>query len=243
MINKIILSPPFSNIYPQISGTTKITGTYTLEKRRGLWRVLTTLRKTDSGWINNVGLRNPGIKKFNKKNSIISIALKNSSEWPEVFDILLSKKEEYNILGIEFNISCPNSFTSNINNKLIDEAKKEFKNISIKMPHITNKNELEKVCNTNSNFIHISNSRPHPKGAASGTSLIKENIKNIEFVRNNFKNINIIAGGGIYNYNQYLDYLNAGASHFSLSTLLINPMKTYNFIKTANKKNLIQEIK
>lgn len=242
MINKIILSPPFSNIYPQISGTTKITGTYTLEKRKGLWRVLTTLRKTEAGWINNVGLRNPGIKKFNKKNSIISIAFKNSSEWPEIFDILLSKKEEYNILGIEFNISCPNSFTLSINNKLIDEAKKEFKNISIKMPHITNKKDLEKVCNTNSNFVHISNSRPHPKGAASGTSLIKENIKNIEFVRNNFQNINIIAGGGLYNYNQYLEYLNAGASHFSLSTLLINPIKTYNFIKKVNKKNIIHEI-
>lgn len=240
MINKIILSPPFSNIYPQISGTTKITGTYTLEKRRGLWRVLTTLRKTDSGWINKVGLRNPGIENFNKKNSIISIALKNSSEWPEIFDILLSKKEEYNILGIEFNISCPNSFTSNINNKLIDEAKKEFKNISIKMPHITNKNKLEKVCNTNSNFIHISNSRPHPKGAASGTSLIKENIKNIEFVRNNFQNINIIAGGGIYNHNQYLNYLNAGASHFSLSTILINPIETYKIIKKIKKISYIE---
>ena len=109
------------------------------------------------------------------------------------------------------------------------------------MPHITNKNELEKVCNTNCNFIHVSNSRPHPKGAASGSTLIKENIKNIEFIRNNIQKINVSAGGGIYNYYKYLNYLNAGASHFNLSTVLSNPFRTDNFIKKINKNNLTQE--
>ena len=66
MINKVILSPPFSNIYPNIKGTTRIVGTYTLHKRKGMYRVLTTLRKTKFGWLNRVGLRNPGIRKFNK---------------------------------------------------------------------------------------------------------------------------------------------------------------------------------
>ena len=45
-MEKIILSPPFSNIYPNIKGCTRIVGTYTLNRRRGMNRVLTTLRKT-----------------------------------------------------------------------------------------------------------------------------------------------------------------------------------------------------
>ena len=164
MINKIILSPPFSNIYPNILGTTKISGTYTLKKRSGMHRILTTLRKTETGWVNNVGLRNPGIKKFNKNNSIISISLKDKLEWPEMFDILISKKQKYNILGIEFNISCPNSKTSNITHKIVSEAKNEFNNISIKIPHNSSYYFLDNVCNSEINFIHASNSKPPPKG-------------------------------------------------------------------------------
>ncbi len=231
MINKIILSPPFSNVYPTIQGTTKITGTYTLKKRRGMHRILTTLKKTESGWINNVGLRNPGIKKLNKNNSIISIALKDKSEWSEILDILIFKKEKYNILGLEFNISCPNSRTSNITRKIISEAKKEFNNISIKVPHNLNYIFIDDICNSEANFIHVSNTKPHPKGSLSGTKLIEKNSKTIYYIRNNFNHINIIAGGGIYSYEDYLFYLNSGANYFSLSTLLINPIKTNKLIK------------
>ena len=76
-MEKIILSPPFSNIYPNIKGCTRITGTYTLNRRRGMHRVLTTIRKTENGWLNSVGLRNPGIEKYNKKNARILEAVKN----------------------------------------------------------------------------------------------------------------------------------------------------------------------
>ena len=231
MINKIILSPPFSNIYPNIQGTTRITGTYTLKKRRGMHRILTTLRKTESGWINNVGLRNPGIKKLNKNNSIISVALKDKSEWHEILDILVFKKEKYNILGLEFNISCPNSKTSNITHKIISEAKKEFNNISIKVPHNLNYISIDDICNSEANFIHISNTKPHPKGSLSGKKLIEKNSRTIYYIRNNFKYMNIIAGGGIYSYKDYIIYKNSGANYFSLSTLLVNPFKANKIIK------------
>ena len=48
--NNILLSPPFSNIYPDLKNTHRIVGTYTLNKRKGLHRVITTLRKTKKGW-------------------------------------------------------------------------------------------------------------------------------------------------------------------------------------------------
>ena len=43
--------------------------------------------------------------------------------------------------------------------------------------------------------------------------------------------MNIIAGGGIYSYKDYIIYKNSGANYFSLSTLLVNPFKANKLIK------------
>jgi hypothetical protein len=66
-MKKLIFSPPFSNIF-NFKSMTRIVGTYTARPRRGLWRVLTTLRKTKGGWYNRVGLRNPGIARIRHPN-------------------------------------------------------------------------------------------------------------------------------------------------------------------------------
>tara|TARA_B000000557_G_scaffold249399_1_gene234811 strand:+ start:720 stop:1430 length:711 start_codon:yes stop_codon:yes gene_type:complete len=233
-MEKIILSPPFSNIYPNIKGCTRIVGTYTLNKRKGMHRVLTTLKKTDNGWLNSVGLRNPGIEKYNKKNAIVSIAMQNTSEWPLFLKIINQKKEKYNILGIEFNVSCPNHNIVNINNKIVKEAKTELKNVIIKIPHNSSKYLLDEFCKLNTDIIHISNSKKTNNGALSGKSLIKQNISDIVYIKEKFgNNIKIIAGGGIYSYNDLMLYYNAGADYFSLGTSLINPLKTYNIIKQS----------
>ena len=105
-MKEIIISPPFSNILPNSKHYTRIIGTYTLKRRRGLWRVLTTLRKVKNGWSNNVGLRNPGISKIPNKEVVVSIAELRPGDFDKMLDIL-SKKDR--VLGVEFNISCPNA--------------------------------------------------------------------------------------------------------------------------------------
>ncbi len=233
-MEKIILSPPFSNVYPNIKGCTRITGTYTLNRRRGMHRVLTTLKKTENGWLNSVGLRNPGIKKFNKKNAIVSIAMQNISEWPCFLKIINQKKQKYNILGIEFNVSCPNHNITNITSKIVEEAKTEFKYVIIKIPHKSPAYLLDEFCNLNTDIIHVSNSKKTNLGALSGKSLIEQNISDITYIKEKFgDNKKIIAGGGIYSYADLIRYQKAGADYFSLSTSLINPFKTYNIIKQS----------
>tara|TARA_B100000927_G_scaffold121044_1_gene97607 strand:+ start:1246 stop:1956 length:711 start_codon:yes stop_codon:yes gene_type:complete len=233
-MNRIILSPPFSNIYPNIKGTTRIVGTYTLHKRKGMYRVLSTLRKTKFGWLNKVGLRNPGIAKFNKKNAIVSIALQNTDEWPEFLEILKEKKQKYNIKGIEFNVSCPNHDVANITNEIIKEAKTALNLVIVKIPHNSSKESINKFCKSNADILHISNTKKTNKGALSGRSLIDQNLLDIIYVRENFGySKKIIAGGGIYYFEDLILYKKAGADYFSLSTTLLNPFKVFNIIKKS----------
>jgi len=229
-MNKIILSPPFSNLYPNIKGTTKIVGTYTLKRRRGMYRIITTLRKTKKGWVNNVGLRNPGIKKYNKKNAIVSIALQDLSQWKLFYEVIKYKKEKYNIKGIEFNISCPNHAVEIINNNIIKEFKKLFDITIVKMPHNSSYEFIDKMCSTDIDILHISNTKRTKKGGLSGRSLIYKNIKKIKYIKKNYDK-KVIAGGGIYSIEDFLKYKEAGADYFSLSTILINPFKAYKLIK------------
>ena len=230
MFNNIILSPPFSNIYPQINNTTKIVGTYTLKKRKGLHRVLTTLKKTENGWLNNVGLRNPGIKNYNKKNSIISISILEENDFEIMLHCLNYLKHEYNILGVEFNVSCPNHKVLQINEKMIQEVNKTIGPAIVKVNHDINKDNLIKLCNLNSQFIHISNTKKTEAGALSGKDLQNKNMENIRFIKNLYPCKKIIAGGGIYSFYDLLSYKDAGAEFFSLSTILLNPYKTYKII-------------
>ena len=233
-MEKIILSPPFSNIYPNIKGCTRIVGTYTLNRRKGMHRVLTTLKKTEDGWLNSVGLRNPGIEKYNKKNAIVSIAMQDILEWPCFLKIIKQKKQKYNILGIEFNVSCPNHNITNITSEIVEEAKTELKYVIIKIPHKSPSFLIDEFCNLNPDIIHVSNAKKTNVGALSGKSLIEQNVSDIVYIKKKFgNNIKIIAGGGIYSYKDLIRYHEEGADYFSLSTSLINPFRTHNIIKQS----------
>tara|TARA_Y100000589_G_C27129139_1_gene619818 strand:- start:54 stop:788 length:735 start_codon:yes stop_codon:yes gene_type:complete len=234
MINKIILSPPFSNIYPNIKNTTRITGTYTLDKRPGLYRVITTLKKVENGWINNVGLRNPGIGKFNKNNTIISVSIQNYKEWYDFYNILKDKNKIYNIKGIEFNISCPNHNVSNVNSSIIKEAKELFNNTIIKIPHDIDFKEIEKILDLEADIIHVSNTKKVNSGGLSGKSLVNKNIENIKFIKSE-SDTNVIAGGGIYDFETFKKYYNIDADYFSLSTSLLNPLKSFRLINQMSQ--------
>ena len=81
----IFINPPFGN-YFSFENTISIKGSYTLEPRNGLvMQILKTLRYSfeHSGWINKIGLRNPGIdyalKNYDKK-TIISVAILNKED-------------------------------------------------------------------------------------------------------------------------------------------------------------------
>lgn len=243
MINKIILSPPFSNIYPNIKDTTRIIGTFTKHKRPGLHRVLTTLRFKNKSIYNNVGLRNPGIEKAKfDPSKIISVSLLEKNDWIYIKNTLI---ENRNICGIEFNISCPNAEVQNISKNIIENAKEINENIILKLPHNCSIDTIKKYEDLGANFFHISNTKKTKHGAMSGRKLKQINLSLIEQIKNLNDEIKIIGGGGIYDINDLKEYQNAGADFFSLSTVLLNPFKTLkiiNYMSQYQKSNLNHNI-
>jgi len=224
-VNKLILSPPFSNIF-NFKGVSRIVGTYTAERRRGLWRVLTTLRKAKGGWYNRVGLRNPGIDRLRHPNDIVSISVLKDGDWNYLHDRMLSK----GVKQIEFNISCPNANVSKLNKKIFSEAL-EYYDVIVKMPHGSTYENVEEYFDYGATTFHISNTKLTSQGALSGLDLVETNLRLIETIKEKNEKIKIIGGGGIYDINTLRKYEKAGSDHFSLSTAIFNPIKFYKILK------------
>lgn len=90
-----------------------ITKSVTLDPREG--NLPPQVIETASGWLNSVGLRNPGAAGFIARDLpylrtldrpvIVSIAGHRASEYVEVAEVL---SEEPGVAGLELNVSCPN---------------------------------------------------------------------------------------------------------------------------------------
>ncbi len=112
-----IISPPFGT-YIEADWATPVIGTFTYERRPGnkVWRAIKTLRPIKGGWVNNIGLRNPGLQKMDAgpssyfdylhhlpHSAIVSIHGSNDEEWNDIFNWI--KMHNLSHLIWELNIS------------------------------------------------------------------------------------------------------------------------------------------
>ena len=233
----IFISPPFGN-YLNLRNANSIRGSFTLEPREGLIsQILKTLRYSfeRNGWINKIGLRNPGIdyalKRYGndcvKTDNIISIAILQSSD----MDKFLHKIPEN--VNLEINVSCPNAEKSMIDENIQHFINDKRKWCVIKVSPLVTKNKLDSYYEKGFRQFHVSNTLPTDKGGLSGKSLIPYNKESIQYLRKTYPDTVIIGGGGIQSLNDALMYKNFGADHVSVSTLCFNP---YKFLKFYNGK-------
>lgn len=224
----IFINPPFSN-YFSFDKTISIKGSYTLEPRTGLiMQVLRTLRYSfeHNGWINKIGLRNPGIDyaiKNYKKNSIVSVAILNKEDIPKLV------KKIPDDMNIELNISCPNA-----EKKMITEGIENFLNKKrtwciIKLSPTTDMKLVDNYYKQGFRQFHCSNTYPTPTGGLSGKFLIPYSTTLINNIKSKYSDTTVIGGGGITSKEEIEIYKKAGADHFSVSTLFFNPYKFYKF--------------
>lgn len=224
----IFINPPFSN-YFSFEKTISIKGSYTLEPRTGLiMQVLRTLRYSfkHNGWINKIGLRNPGIDyaiKNYKKNSIVSVAILNKEDIPKLI------KKIPDDMNIELNISCPNA-----EKKMITEGIENFLNKKrtwciIKLSPTTDMKLVDNYYKQGFRQFHCSNTYPTSTGGLSGKFLIPYSTELISNIKSKYSDTTLIGGGGITSKEEIEMYKKAGADHFSVSTLFFNPYKFYKF--------------
>lgn len=251
MIPKFFISPPFGN-YLDLPNFISIKGSFTLEPRTKpglLYNILTTLRYDfkQNGWVNKIGLQNPGIdyaiKKYKeRKDCIISVAILSSDEVPKLVKKIPSD------MNLELNISCPNldsNLDSPLDLHLFLNSQREWCILKVS-PYI----EMETVTyyyEQGFRQFHFSNTIPQYEiskneisknkqliniGGLSGIKIKKLNSKLIHKARWLYGDkIIIIGGGGIQSQQEINHYKNFGADHFSVSTVFFNPFKAYALYK------------
>ncbi len=208
-------------------------GTYTLNKRGGwikkIYRVILTVRPINNGWINNIGLQNPGIKSIKKfySNKIYSIASIEIEDWYELIEYIPKEAK------LELNLSCPNVHQKTV---ITDDQIKSYiskYNFIIFKLSPTNEiyTEIDKLVNLGAKYIHIANTLPVEKGGESGERLKFFSLKTIINVRKKYPNLKIIGGGGIYLKEDIESYKKAGANHFSIASVWFSPLRAIRLLK------------
>ena len=220
----LFISPPFGN-YISLPHTMSIKGSYTLEPRPGLFQqILKTFRYSFyyKGWVNKIGLRNKGlvygISHYNSKRDIISIAILHKTEIPKILDVL---PEDTNI---ELNISCPNVNKSLEHNGLSQFINPQRKWCIIKLSPLTDMKLVDSYYKQGFRQFHCSNTIPIKEGGLSGTAIIPYTSNLIQSIKSTYSDVELIGGGGIYNWNELNNYKNLGADHFSISTIFLKPI-------------------
>ncbi|AJC48364.1 diguanylate cyclase [Allofrancisella guangzhouensis] len=233
-LKKIIISPPFGK-YIKFKETSNVYGSFTVNRRWGLIKqAIKTIRKIEkNAWRNKIGLRNPGlanIKPPKRSQDIISLAALEIADWHS-FAATLETQKFANHKNIEINIGCPNARIADFPAELAYLF--EGRNIIIKMPPTIDINtKIRKYVEIGITTFHLCNTIPTDKGGVSGYPLQKYTLPAIKAAREEFgNNITIIGGGGIYTLEDAQKYLDAGADHLSLSTVLFNPIKARKLIK------------
>ena len=223
----LFISPPFGN-YLHLPYTNQILGSFTLDYREGLLKqIIYTLRYSYkyNGWINKIGLRNKGIdyaitlyNKDKNNTKIYSIAIINENQIP-IFIQKIPKK-----MNIELNVSCPNLNQKMINNGLSQFLNKERKWCIIKLSPNTDYNIINSYYKQGFRQFHCSNTLPIKEGGLSGRSLIPYTNKLIIYIKKNYPDTELIAGGGVQVWTDVANYYNLGANHISISTICFNPI-------------------
>jgi dihydroorotate dehydrogenase len=209
---------------------TRVRGSFTAEPRRGLvWNTLKSLRPIRGGWVNRIGLRNPGIDSLTPNTQdVYSVVGIEYRDWEYILDALGGQR-----LNIEVNLGCPNVHDYGIPEEVLGEYTKRH-NVSAKLPQTEDIDAVAEMCvRSQVDYLHVSNTLPTPRGGESGRRLKALNVPIVKRLAARYPEMSIIAGGGIYDSADIADYEAAGAKHFSLATIWFRPWRAQRLLRDA----------
>jgi dihydroorotate dehydrogenase len=227
---KIYIAPPFGT-YFRPKGAIPVLGSFTPRPRPGrTGQVLRTVRPVPGGWVNAIGLRNPGVGALRcryQPGIVYSLAGIEDGDWSLLYHALWTF--QWPAYDLELNLSCPNVHEYGPPTRGELEAFTTLPNahISAKLPpDLPAAIELTARClEAGIRLIHLSNTLPSPVGGVSGAPLRKVNLPIVAEIARRYPQAEVIAGGGIYNESHARAYLHTGAKHLSLGTVWMNPLR------------------
>ncbi len=234
---KLFISPPFGK-YIKTPVSTSIRGTLSWSVRNGWFvQVLRTVRPVKGGWVNKIGLRNPGIQNIDLgSDDVYSVVGMDEKEWDNILEYLPRNTK------IEINIGCPNSWGMCFTNAHLKKYVEKFPYIIIKLSPKILLEDIKFYYDNGIKKLHLSNTLPCDRGGISGLQQKIINLPLIEKTKLLLPDAFIIAGGGIYTLQDAIDYSNVGADGYSLSTVWFNPFKATKLVKQIKEEILEKNI-
>ncbi len=234
MLPPVIISPPFGH-YISLPRTISVAGSYTAEPRKGLVRnTIKSLRPIQGGWVNRIGLRNPGIRNIKfRSDKIYSVAPLIEPDFEVFLETIPAQ------CMVELNLGCPNvdghAPYHQLMSDVVKEFVKKFELVIMKLsPQPQGKTHLGLGYRDGVRYFHLSNTIPTERGGESGDRLRWQSLKNIRWTRQNMpEDIVIIGGGGVYKPEHVREYRAVGANHISISTAFFKPWTVPSIISAA----------
>lgn len=247
----LIVSAPFGN-YPKFLQTvtgadfTPTMGTFTAQPRGfftkpyggRITRLLLTLRysPTFQSWKNKLGLKNPGVrwlqtqvetKKISVHDKIVSIFGWDMHEW----EILVRAMADIRPLAVEVNASCPNVDKPPFDPSLFKLLAHTGLKTVVKVPPVGYRGIADMAYNNGVRYFHATNTLPTPKGGLSGKVLKPVALEVVKDIKSRYPDVTVIGGGGISTPEDALAFLERGADHVAIGSMLFNPWNWKKVVK------------
>ena len=148
---------------------------------------------------------------------VYSVAILENEEIPTLLEKIP------NNMNIELNVSCPNTEKKMIYHGLADFINPKREWCIIKLSPDTNTEMIDKFYDQGFRQFHCSNTLPTLRGGLSGPKLIPYTSKLVKYIKGNYSDTVVIAGGGIQRYDNLLYYRKMGADHYAISTIFFHP--------------------
>lgn len=219
MLKTFLISPPFGN-WIISRRCTSVRGSFTWERRRGLvYHTIRSLRPVTGGWVNQIGLRNRGIRNtFFYDDVIYSLVGLADGDWERMLEHCPAG------LNVEVNLGCPNVHEYGIPFGVLKDFCTKFR-VSAKLPPTGIVDDMAAMCVEGGvRYLHCCNTLPTERGGESGHRLYLENLPIVGRLAQRYPG-RIIAGGGIYTAHAVNTYRIFGATHFSLATVWLTPWR------------------
>lgn len=229
-LKPLLISPPFGN-WINRPYATSIRGSFTWHPRHGLlYHTLRSLRPIRGGWVNQIGLRNPGLQRIKfDETAIYSLVGLEHDDWDRMLALCQPN------IAIEINLGCPNVHRYGIPPETLRQFCQRFPLVIAKLPPTPMVDELAAMCvDVGVRYLHLCNTIPTARGGESGRRLFALTLPIVERIAARYSDITIIAGGGIYDADQLNSYSRAGATHFSLATIWFTPWRVPSVVQSAS---------
>ena len=108
----------------------------------------------------------------------------------------------------------------------------------VKIPPNSPEAFIDRLVGMGYKHIHASNTLPTDKGGLSGKILQPYTLKIVEYIKDKYPEVEVIAGGGITTPEDAKTYYNAGADHISLGSVCFTPWKIKKIINESSNFRL-----